>query len=200
MSSRRSFMVDHHPYRLDFAARTYGVEPIDFDECDDPAGLIVERTDFRGVDASIDSVGFEAKGSTLETVLTTLKLEGSSGKSLRQAMAATRRGGIVSVPGVYAGFVHGFLFGEAFEKGLTFKGGQTHTQRYMPELLEHIARGDLKPGVIVSHTLPLADAARGYEFREQQEDAARCVILEYPSRERENGTSTRVLPGTLPAC
>ena len=71
-----------------------------------------------------------------------MKLEGSSGKALRQEIAATRRGGIVSVPGVYAGFIHGFLFGDAFEKGLTFKGGQTHAQHYMPELLAHIANGD----------------------------------------------------------
>jgi len=177
LGAERIFMIDHHPYRLEFAARTYGVEPIDFDECDDPAELIVERTDRRGVDASIDAVGFEAKGSTVETVLTTLKLEGSSGKSLRQAMAATRRGGIVSVPGVYAGFIHGFLFGDAFEKGLTFKGGQTHAQRFMPELLERIAKGELKPDAIVSHTLPLADAARGYELFDKKKEDCRKVVL-----------------------
>ncbi|HEY1139919.1 MAG TPA: zinc-dependent alcohol dehydrogenase, partial [Lysobacter sp.] len=110
----RIFMIDHHPYRLAFAQETYGVEPINFDENDDPAEQIVSATSNRGVDASIDAVGFEAKGSALETAMATLKLEGSSGKALRQAMAATRRGGTVSVPGVYAGFIHGFLFGDAF--------------------------------------------------------------------------------------
>ncbi|MFV2801723.1 glutathione-dependent formaldehyde dehydrogenase, partial [Escherichia coli] len=85
----------------------------------DPAQSIIEQTaGHRGVDAVIDAVGFEAKGSTTETVLTNLKLEGSSGKALRQCIAAVRRGGIVSVPGVYAGFIHGFLFGDAFDKGL----------------------------------------------------------------------------------
>jgi threonine dehydrogenase-like Zn-dependent dehydrogenase len=64
----------------------------------------------------IDAVGFEAKGSLTETVLSTLKIEGSSGKALRQCIAAVRRGGIVSVPGVYAGFIHGFMFGDAFDK------------------------------------------------------------------------------------
>src|SRR5690606_30576090 len=98
------FMIDHHPYRLAFAQQAYGVVPIDFDRIEDPAEIIIAQTDFRGVDASIDAVGFEAKGSALETVLTDLKLEGSSGKALRQAIAATRRGGVVSVPGVYAGF------------------------------------------------------------------------------------------------
>ncbi len=120
------FVVDHHPYRLRFAADRYGAIPINFDEDSDPAQSIIEQTaGHRGVDAEIDAVGFEAKGSTTETVLTNLKLEGSSGKALRQCIAAVRRGGIVSVPGVYAGFIHGFLFGDAFDKGLTFKMGQT---------------------------------------------------------------------------
>lgn len=177
LGAERIFMVDHHAYRLEFAKATYGVIPINFDEIDDPAEYIIEQTDFRGVDASIDAVGFEAKGSALETVLTDLKLEGSSGKALRQAIAATRRGGVVSVPGVYAGFIHGFLFGDAFEKGLNFASGQTHTQRYLPELLGHIQEGRLAPEVIISHHLPLADAARGYEIFEKKQEACRKVVL-----------------------
>lgn len=177
LGAEKIFMVDHHPYRLDFAATAYGVIPINFDDIDDPAGLIIDQTDFRGVDASIDAVGFEAKGSTIETVLTTMKLEGSSGAALRQAMAATRRGGIVSVPGVYAGFIHGFLFGDAFEKGLTFKGGQTHAQRFMPELLERIAAGQLRPDEIITHRLPLEEAARGYEIFNAQRENCRKVVL-----------------------
>ena len=182
LGAERIFMVDHHQYRLDYAVETYGVEPINFDENDDPAGIIIERTDRRGVDCSIDAVGFEAKGSTLETVLTTMRLEGSSGKALRQEMAATRRGGIVSVPGVYAGFIHSFLFGDAFEKGLTFKGGQTHAQHYMPELLAHISNGDLNPEVIITHRMPLTDAARGYKIFNDKEEACRKVVLSAASR------------------
>lgn len=177
LGAERIFMVDHHPYRLAFAAQTYGVEPIDFDQVDDAANLIIDRTDGRGVDASIDAVGFEAKGSTLETVMTAIKLEGSSGAALRQAMAATRRGGIVSVPGVYAGWIHGFLFGDAFEKGLTFKSGQTHAQRYMPELLARIENGDIQPEVIISHRMALADAARGYDLFDNKEEDCRKVVL-----------------------
>ena len=125
----------------------------------------------------IDAVGFEAKGSTTETVLATLKLEGSSGKALRQCIAAVRRGGVVSVPGVYAGFIHGFLFGDAFDKGLTFKMGQTHVQRYLPELLEHIETGRLAPDVIISHRMKLADAARAYEIFEKKEENCRKIVL-----------------------
>jgi len=123
------------------------------------------------------AVGFEAKGSTLETALTAVKLEGSSGASVRQAIAATRRGGSVSLPGLYAGWVHGFLLGDVFEKGLSIKGGQTHAQNYMPQLLEHIAKGELHPEAIITHTMPLTEAARGYEIFEKKQEDCRKVVL-----------------------
>jgi threonine dehydrogenase-like Zn-dependent dehydrogenase len=171
------FMVDHLAYRLDFAQRTYGVTPIDFTRVDDPAEYIVTQTNGRGVDATIEAVGFEAEGSALESALTTLKVEGSSGVAIRQCIAATRRGGTVSIPGVYAGFVHGFLLGDAFDKGLTFKMGQTHVQKLMPELLDHIAEGNLDPGVIVTHRMPLEEAAKGYEIFDRKQEDCRKVIL-----------------------
>ncbi|WP_374012575.1 zinc-dependent alcohol dehydrogenase [Pseudoxanthomonas koreensis] len=171
------FMVDHNPYRLEFARRAYGVVPIDFDDQDDPAAVIVDTTMGRGVDACIEAVGFEAKGSVTETVLTNLKLEGSSGKVLRQCIAAARRGGIISVAGVYTGFIHAFMFGDAFDKGLAFRMGQTHVQAYMPELLEAIGEGRLRPEAIISHRMKLADAARGYEMFEAREDECRKVVL-----------------------
>ncbi|MEG3191019.1 MULTISPECIES: zinc-dependent alcohol dehydrogenase [Novilysobacter] len=177
LGAERIFMVDHHPYRLDFARRTYGVETIDFDEHDDPAQLINDAIQGRGVDASIDAVGFEAKGSTTETVMTKLKIEGSSSKVLRQAIACTRRGGTVSVPGVYAGFIHAFLFGDAFDKGLSFKMGQTHVLKYMPELLEQIQMGNLKPEVIIAHRMPVSEAARGYEMFNEKQDDCRKIVL-----------------------
>ncbi|HVJ36979.1 MAG TPA: zinc-dependent alcohol dehydrogenase, partial [Stenotrophomonas sp.] len=147
------YMIDHNDYRLEFARATYGVVPINFDDNDDPAQQIIEMTAGRGVDASIDAIGFEAKGSTTETVMANLKLEGSSGTALRWCIAATRRGGIVSVPGVYAGFIHGFLFGDAFDKGLTFKMGQTHVQAFLPELLAFIGDGKLRPEEIITHRM-----------------------------------------------
>jgi len=177
LGAERIFMVDHHQYRLDFAQQTYGVEPINFDQVDDPANLIIDRMDGRGVDGAIDAVGFEAKGSVVETALTAVKLEGSSGASVRQAIAATRRGGAVSLPGVYAGWVHGFLLGDVFEKGLSIKGGQTHAQNYMPQLLEHIAKGELHPEAIITHTMPLSEAARGYEIFEKKQEDCRKVVL-----------------------
>jgi threonine dehydrogenase-like Zn-dependent dehydrogenase len=177
LGAERIFMVDHHDYRLDFARATYDAETIHFDREDDPAELIIASTGGRGVDVSIDAVGFEAKGSTAESLLTAVKLEGSSGKALRQCIAATRRGGVVSVPGVYVGFLHGFLFGDAFDKGLTFKMGQTHVQQYMPELLECIEEGRLKPELIISHRMNLSDAATGYQILNGRQQECRKVVL-----------------------
>jgi threonine dehydrogenase-like Zn-dependent dehydrogenase len=171
------FLVDHHPYRLRFAERVWGVVPIDFDEVDDPAALIIEKTNGRGVDAVVDAVGFEAKGSATETVLANLKIEGGSGVVLRQAIAAVRRGGVVSVPGVYAGFIHAFMFGDAFDKGVSFAMGQTHAQALMPELLEHVREKRLDPAVIITHTLPLSEAARGYAIFDRKEEDCRKVVL-----------------------
>ncbi|UZE27196.1 zinc-dependent alcohol dehydrogenase [Pseudomonas asplenii] len=179
LGAEQIFMVDQHAYRLAYAQSTYGVIAINFDQDDDPADSIIRQTaGMRGVDGVIDAVGFEAKGSTTETILSTLKVESSSGKALRQCIAAVRRGGVVSVAGVYSGFIHGFLFGDAFDKGLTFKMGQTHVQRYLPELLEHIERGRLRPEAIITHRLSLEQVAQGYEvFDKCQEDCCKVMLI-----------------------
>ncbi len=178
LGAEQIFMVDQFAHRLEFARDAYGVIPVNFADDDDPAATIIGQTaGQRGVDAAIDAVGFEAKGSTTETVLTSLKIETSVGKVLRQCIAAVRRGGIVSVPGVYAGYLHGFLFGDAFDKGLTFKMGQTHVQALLPELLQHIEQGRLAPHAIISHRLALEDAAEGYEMFDKHQNECRKVIL-----------------------
>lgn len=177
LGAHKIFMVDHHPFRLQHAVKAYGVEPINFDEVDDPAQYIVDHTGMRGVDGSVDCVGFETKGSGIETTLTLVKDEGSSGHVIRQAIAATRRGGTVSLPGLYTGFIHAFMIGDAFEKGLTFKCGQTHVQRHMPKLLEHILASELHPDILISHRLSLADAAKGYKMFDEKEQDCRKVVL-----------------------
>lgn len=176
LGAERIFMVDSERYRLDFAVAAYDVIPVDFSNVD-PSDFILEQTAGHGVDASIDAVGFEAKGSTTETVLSTLKIETSSGEVLRQCITATRRGGVVSIPGVYAGFIHGFLIGDAFDKGLTLAMGQTHVQKFLPDLLEFIEDGKLEPDIIISHRMKLADAAEGYKIFDEKKDACRKVVL-----------------------
>lgn len=170
------FLVDDNPDRLGFAAATHGTLSVHLDETE-PAEYILAQTNGRGVDASIDAVGFEAKGSVTESMLTAVKAETSSGVVLRQCIAATRRGGTVSVPGVYAGFIHGFLIGDAFDKGLNLAMGQTHVQKYMPELLRYIEEGRLRPDEIISHRMRLADAAEGYALFDEKRDGCRKVVL-----------------------
>jgi threonine dehydrogenase-like Zn-dependent dehydrogenase len=176
LGAERIFMIDSEQYRLDFAVTAFDAIPVDFSAVD-PSEFILEQTAGHGVDASIDAVGFEAKGNTTETVLSTLKIETSSGEVLRQCISATRRGGVVSIPGVYAGFVHAFLIGDAFDKGLTLAMGQTHVQKYLPELLNFIEDGKLEPDIIISHRMKLADAAKGYDIFDKKEDACRKVVL-----------------------
>ena len=181
LGAERIFMVDHHDYRLRFAEQHYDVIPVNFDSVD-PGEYIIANTAHRGVDAVIDAVGFEAKGSSVETALTAVKLEGSSGAALRQCISAVRRGGVISVPGVYAGFIHGFLFGDIFEKGVTVKTGQTHVQQHMPELLACIEAGKLKPEAIVTHRLSLEEAVHGYKVFDQKDENCRKVVLTPGSR------------------
>lgn len=177
LGAEQIFIVDHHDYRLDFAHHTYGAIPVNFDHVDAAEFIISRTAGYRGVDAVIDAVGFEAKGSVIETVMTNLKLEGSSGAALRQCIAAVRRGGTVSIPGVYAGPIHGFLFGDAFDKGLSFKMGQTHVHHLLPALLEHIENGDLNPEVIITHRMPLEKASEAYRMFDQREQDCRKIIL-----------------------
>ena len=115
LGAEQIFVVDHNDYRLQYAKDTYGAIPVNFDKVDAAEFIIEQTKGHRGVDGVIDAVGFEAKGSS--------KIEGSSAPALRQCMAAVRRGGVVSVPGIYAGPINDFLIGDAFDKGLTFKMG-----------------------------------------------------------------------------
>lgn len=177
LGAEQIFMVDHHAYRLKYATETYGVIPVNFDTVNVTEFILEKTAGHRGVDSVIDAVGFEAKGSTADKILTTLKLEDSSGAALKDCIAAVRRGGNVSVPGVYVGGIHNFLLGDAFDKGLTFKLGQTHVHKYLPQLLEFIENGDLSPEAIITHRLNLSDAAKGYDIFSKREEECRKVIM-----------------------
>jgi threonine dehydrogenase-like Zn-dependent dehydrogenase len=98
--------------------------------------------------------------------------------ALRQAIEACRKGGTVSIPGVYGGYMDKVPFGAAFGKGLTLKMGQTHVQRYLRPLLDHIERGDLDPSFVITHRLLLEDAPAGYElFKHKQDHCIKVVLL-----------------------
>ncbi|WP_110650907.1 zinc-dependent alcohol dehydrogenase [Salinicola peritrichatus] len=176
--AERIIMVDNQAYRLDFAKQAYGVETLNFDQVDDVADTLIQMSEgHRGVDAVIDAVGYEAKGHGGQLPAMDHYEVESSDIALHQCLAAVRRGGNVSIPGVYAGAVEGFLIGDFFDKGLTMKGGQTHVHHYLPTLLEAIEAGKLEPQAIISHRMKLDQAAEGYRMFDAKEDDCRKIVL-----------------------
>src|SRR5207248_1821542 len=134
-----------------------------------------------GPDSCIDAVGLEAHGTSLEALYdrakVNLMLATDRPVVLRQAMMACRKGGTVSVPGVYGGLLDKIPFGAAFAKGLTFKMGQTHTHRYMRPLLGRVEKGEIDPAFVVTHRFRLADAPTAYEtFLREKDDCVKCVL------------------------
>ena len=121
-----------------------------------------QMTGGQGPDSCIDAVGLEAHGTTLDAwydrVKTSMFLATDRPHALRQAIAACRKGGTVSIPGVYGGWLDKFPLGAAFAKGLTLKMGQTHMHKYMPLLLERIERGEIDPSFIITHRIDEEDA------------------------------------------
>lgn len=179
MGAHRVIAVDHYPHRLDLA-KSLGAEVINFDEVNVREAL-VEMTGGIGPDACIDAVGMESHGFTIDNVLDQVKaavgLATDRPHALRQLIVACRKGGRVSIPGVYGGMADKFPIGALMEKGLSVKSGQTHVQKYMPELLKLILDGKLDTTFLISHRLPLEEAAHGYKiFKEQQNDVTKVVL------------------------
>ncbi|HWG85755.1 MAG TPA: zinc-dependent alcohol dehydrogenase, partial [Deinococcales bacterium] len=167
--------IDRFPERLEMA-RQGGATVVDYEE-----GQLYERlrdlTGGRGPDSVIDAVGMEAHGTTTGGIYDRAKhlvrLGTDRPTALREAILACRKGGTVSVPGVYGGVLDKMPFGAAFNKGLTFKMGQTHMQRYLKPLLERIERGDIDPSFVITHRLTLDDAPWAYETFKHKRD--RCI-------------------------
>jgi threonine dehydrogenase-like Zn-dependent dehydrogenase len=140
-----------------------------------------EMTGGRGPDACIDAVGMESHGASVvhmyDRAKQALMLETDRPQPLREAILACRKGGTVSVPGVYGGLVDKFPIGAAFAKGLTLKMGQTHVHKYMRPLLEKIRRGDVDPSFVVSHRFPLDEAPLAYRIFRDKEDECTKVVM-----------------------
>lgn len=178
--AERVIVLDHYEARLRMAA-VAGAEIINFEEVDDVTDELKFLTGGRGPDACIDAVGMEAHGHTLPASLDRVKaavgLATDRPNALRQAIQACKKGGTVSVPGVYGGFLDKVPFGAAFGKGLTFKMGQTHTQKYMQPLLDLILAGKIDPSFVITHKLNLEDAPRGYRmFSDEKNDCIKVVL------------------------
>jgi len=180
LGAQRVIAIDSVPERLRMAKEKNQAETINFEE-EDVFDRLKTMTGGRGPDACIDAVGLEAHGATLDAYIDKAKaaafLATDRPNALRQAIHACRKGGIVSIPGVYGGFLDKIPFGAAFQKGLTFKMGQTHMMRYMKPLLDRIERGELDPSFVITHRLPLDEAANGYDIFKNKQDACIKVVL-----------------------
>jgi len=185
MGASKVIAIDHYTHRLELA-KQLGAEIIDFHKTDVREALMEMSGGF-GCDAVIDAVGMEAHGFAIDNMIDIAKQKVGIGadraSALKQAILAVRPGGRVSIPGVYGGMTDKFPLGALMEKGLQVRSGQTHVQRYTKDLLEKIEDGTLDTTFLISHRLPLEDAARGYKcFREEQDNWTKVILK--PGMER----------------
>jgi threonine dehydrogenase-like Zn-dependent dehydrogenase len=169
--------VDEVPERLALAER-YGVEAVDFSAVEDAATAVREMTEGRGVDAAIDAVGMEAAGSKIDLVLQATKIQMDRTEALRTSMGSIRRGGTLSLSGVYVALVHNFPLGDLFDKQIQLRMGQANVKRWVPEILPYLTEEDpLGTEDFATHTLPLDEAPRAYETFQKKEDGAIKIVL-----------------------
>ncbi|KQO50476.1 zinc-dependent alcohol dehydrogenase [Sphingomonas sp. Leaf257] len=179
MGAERVIAIDHFPHRLELA-RKFGAETINYEQTATYDALM-QMTGGIGPDAVIDSVGLEAHGLFVDNAIDQIKASTFLGTdrihAIRQAIIACRKGGRVSMPAVYGGFVDKFPLGAVMQKGLTLKTGQTHVQHYLPGLLDAIMEGKIDTTFLISHRLPLEQAPEGYRmFHDQQNEVTKIVL------------------------
>ena len=181
LGAERVIGIDRFPERLAMARDHVGSETIDYGEVDDVVGLLKELTGGRGPDACIDAVGMEAHGTGVDYVYDRVKqaahLETDRGSALRQAILAVRKGGVLSILGVY-GLMDKFPVGVLMNKGVTIRTAQQHGQAYVPRLLDYAAAGELDPSFLMTHKMPLEAAVDGYaKFKKKEDGCIRAVFL-----------------------
>lgn len=179
MGAGQVIAIDHHPHRLELA-RSLGAQTIDFSQTHVGEALM-EMSGGIGPDAVIDAVGMEAHGFAPDNVVDVIKqkvgVAADRGHALRQALVACRKGGRVSIPGVYGGFLDKFPLGAMMQKGLQLRTGQTHVQKYTKPLLEKILSGEIDTTFMISHRLPLEEGPDGYKnFHSNQNEWTKVVL------------------------
>jgi threonine dehydrogenase-like Zn-dependent dehydrogenase len=179
LGAKRVIGIETVPERRQMAAAA-GAELLDSMD-PDLFYKIREMTGGLGPDACIDAVGMEAHGAHIDywydKAKTAAMMATDRASTLRQAIHCCRKGGVLSIPGVYGGFVDKVPMGAAFNKGLTLKMGQTHVHKYLPKLLAHIEKGDIDPSFVITHEVPLDDAAEMYyTFRDKKDGCIKVVL------------------------
>jgi len=175
----RVIAVDRVPERLQFARQYNGVETLNFEETEDPVLTLREMTGGRGADVCIDAVGMEAEGSTVERALGLgAKLEAGVATAIAWCMQTARKGGNVSIVGVYGPPWNLVPIGTAMNKGLTLRMNQCNVKRYVPHLLKHIREGRIDARRIITHRFPLQRAPEAYHlFEKRTGGCIKCVLL-----------------------
>jgi threonine dehydrogenase-like Zn-dependent dehydrogenase len=179
LGAERVIAMDRVPERIRMAENQGGAETIRDDE--DVVERLREMTGGRGPDACIDAVGMEAHsdgfGAVYDKVKQKIKLQSDRPHVLREAIQACRKGGTVSVPGVYGGWIDKVPMGAVMNKALTIKSGQTHIHNYLKPLLRKIEEGAIDPSFVITHRLPLEEAPQAYKtFRDKKDGCIKVVL------------------------
>jgi len=181
LGAERVIAIDRFDYRLRMASEKANAETINYEDVN-VLEQLREMTGGRGPDACIDAVGMEAHHSNpglhaYDRVKQATRQQTERGAALREAIMACRNGGTVSIMGVYGGLMDKFPIGSVMNRSLTIKTGQAHVQRYLKPLLRRIENGDIDPSFVVTHTMDLDDAPKGYEtFKNKEDDCVKVVL------------------------
>jgi threonine dehydrogenase-like Zn-dependent dehydrogenase len=181
LGAERVIAIDRIPERLELAEKRVGAEVINYSEVDSIIEVLSEMTGGRGPDRCIDAVGMEAHNNSVDyyydRAKQAVRLQTGRPTVLRQAIMACRKGGTVSIVGVYGGLLDKFPMGAAMNKALTLRMGQMHAQRYIPRLLEHVANGDVDPSYLLTHKMSLNQGPQGYKlFKNKTDHCLRSVF------------------------
>jgi threonine dehydrogenase-like Zn-dependent dehydrogenase len=180
LGAERVIAIDRFPERLRMARSKSGAETINYEETD-VYETLMEMTGGIGPDACIDAVGMEAHmpgmAGAYDRVKQAMMMETDRPHALREAIMCCRNGGIISVIGVYGGFIDKFPIGSVMQRALTIKTGQAHVHRYMRPLLERIENGDIDPSFVVTHTMSLDDAPYAFDIFKNKDDKCIKVVL-----------------------
>ena len=175
----RVIIIDQIDYRLEFARTYCPCEAYNFKEIGDPVLFMKKTTDWLGADVCIDAVGAEANGSPFHTVLGRgLKMIGGAATSLHWAINSVKKGGVVSIVGVYGPTQTLVPIGNVVNKGLTIRGNQASVKRLLPRLIKHVQDGTLDPKALITHRIPLEYVSDGYRiFSAKLDNCIKPVLL-----------------------
>ncbi|WP_026236397.1 zinc-dependent alcohol dehydrogenase [Pontibacter roseus] len=178
----RVMIIDHIDYRLEFAKNYAQCEAYNFEEIGDLAVFAKKQTDSLGADVCIDAVGAEAAGNAMQTITgRKLLLQAGSATALHWAINCVKKGGIVSIVGVYGPTDNLVPIGNVLNKGLTIRANQASVKRLLPRLIEHVQNGILNPKELITHRIPLEEVAEGYRLFSAKLDNCIKPVLIPPS-------------------